>query len=117
ERGVVQASKLNMVASTGGPASELHPELLYRSDPIWSPDGKNLLFAGSDAKERVSAFNRYDWFVASLESGSVVKTGAWQALERQKLAPERPNQVAPLPGSRHLGRGADRVLRNSGRQP
>ena len=27
----------------------------------------------------------------------MVKTGAWQALERQKLAPERPNQVAPLP--------------------
>jgi Tol biopolymer transport system component/tRNA A-37 threonylcarbamoyl transferase component Bud32 len=98
-------SKLYIVASTGGPASELPRELLFRSDPIWSPDGKTVLFAGSDAKEVVSAFGRYDWFVASLESGSLVKTGAWQALEHQKLAPVTPIQVAPLPVPRVWAEG------------
>jgi Tol biopolymer transport system component len=110
------ASKLYIVASTGGPANEVHPELLFSSDPIWSPDGKNLLFAGSDGKEWGSAFKRYDWFVASLESGGLVKTGAWQALERQKGSGNADSSYAPT-GSGYLGRGAYRVLRGSGGQP
>jgi Tol biopolymer transport system component/tRNA A-37 threonylcarbamoyl transferase component Bud32 len=96
ERGV-SVSKVYIVASTGGPPIEVHRDLFMHTDPIWSPDGKYLLFAGSDAKERGAALSRYDWFVASLKSGSLVKTGAWRALERQKVAPARPNQVAPLP--------------------
>src|SRR5262249_16946960 len=82
-------SKQYVVASTGGPAREPHQGFHNRSDPIWSPDGKYLLFAGSDS----AAFGSYDWFVASLESGSLIKTGAWRALARQKLAPEVPNGV------------------------
>jgi len=97
--GLISLSKLYIVASTGGPARELRPELAWGSDAVWSPDGKSLLFASSDVKERGGRnWDRYDWWVASLDSGNLVKTGAMEALRRQRLAPQTPGDlVAPLP--------------------
>jgi hypothetical protein len=69
ERGLnpTSLSKLYIVASTGGPAKQICPDLTFAADAVWSPDGKSLLFASSDVKEfSLRRLDRYDWWVVSL---------------------------------------------------
>jgi serine/threonine protein kinase/Tol biopolymer transport system component len=44
--------------------------------PVWSPDGKFVLFAGAPVRDR----KKYDWWVAPLDGGPPVATGAARSL-------------------------------------
>ena len=84
DAGVIQQTpKIYIVAASGGPPRELQTGLPYGVLPIWSPDGKHLLFVGS--RER-SVFSRLDWWVAPLEGGGAMATGAAEVLQAQGFA-------------------------------
>jgi serine/threonine protein kinase/Tol biopolymer transport system component len=80
-----------------GPVVLTDPGLQARF-PVWSPDGKHLLFVGHEApQESISVpqagqLNRdaqtappgsYDWWVISARGGAAVPTGAFELLSRQ----------------------------------
>jgi Tol biopolymer transport system component len=74
--------KSYVVASGGGQPRQIRPDFFYVFDPIWSPDGKRLLFYG-----RPEANNSdYDWWVAPLDGSAAIRTGAFAVFQRQKLS-------------------------------
>ncbi len=67
---------------SGGPPRQFHPEFSSAAWPVWSPDGKHILFLG--LREPAPIPQEFvDWWVASLDSGPPVATGALPALHRQ----------------------------------
>ena len=86
-------SKIYLVASSGGPPRQLQPEFAYAFWPAWSPDGKHVVFLGV-RDERLFLTSRgimdstqkpWDWWVAPVQGGSAVPTGALGILGRQGL--------------------------------
>jgi Tol biopolymer transport system component len=74
-----------VVPATGGQPRELQPDFFSVSHPLWSSDGKNLLFRGiKDAQASYSGL--FDWWVTSLAGGPAVKTGANRVLTEHGFA-------------------------------
>jgi serine/threonine protein kinase/Tol biopolymer transport system component len=94
EQGGGQApGKLYVIPADSG-ATEMRPELPVARNPVWSPDGKSLLFECADS---VYAGRGYDWCVASADGKTMRKTGAVQVLQRQHLIPAEIGQLSELP--------------------
>jgi serine/threonine protein kinase/Tol biopolymer transport system component len=76
------SSEIYVVPASGGQAKALalHPATESARYPIWSPDGKYLLFSA-----RTSQQDPYDWWVASAETGAASRTGAFPVLEKAGL--------------------------------
>jgi hypothetical protein len=53
----------------------LQPDFVEVRSPIWTPDGKHVLFLGS----RDGTEADFDWWVEPLEGGAVARTGAYAA--------------------------------------
>ena len=79
---LVTASPMFLIASQGGPPMPFQPEFVVSSYagtgpvPVWSPDGTHVLFVGqrgADPKTR-------DWWVAPVDGGPAVSTGANRSL-------------------------------------
>jgi Tol biopolymer transport system component len=73
--------RMFVVPPDGGPPRAFQPE--FRTypmpgsvGPIWSPDGKSLLFCG----QRVGQPESEDWWVAPVAGGPAVSTGALRAI-------------------------------------
>jgi dipeptidyl aminopeptidase/acylaminoacyl peptidase len=67
----IQDSKIYFVAATGGQPRQLQPEFAYAAWPIWSPDGKHLLFTGSrETPPLAPPLKPYDWWVAPVDGGT-----------------------------------------------
>jgi Tol biopolymer transport system component/predicted Ser/Thr protein kinase len=86
-RGSTAPPKSYVVASGGGPPRQIRPDFFAVFNPIWSPDGKRLLFLGRP--EASTSGN--DWWVAPLDGGTAVRTGAFAVFQRQKLTPPIPS--------------------------
>jgi Tol biopolymer transport system component len=71
-----------VVASTGGVPRRLGAELDSAAFPIWSPDGKRLLFQGT----KRGPPQLLDWWLVPLDGGEIVQTGAIPALRQQGLS-------------------------------
>ena len=57
----------------------------YRAEaPVWSPDGRHLLFWAQRQRDAPPE-NNIDWYVAAIPGGSPVRTGARAALLREKF--------------------------------
>jgi Tol biopolymer transport system component len=75
-----------VISSRGGTPRPIRPEFSSAHHPLWSPDGRHLLFAGlhsgwiKDGPEP-----RADLWVTPLEGGEAVKTGVFPALNRLRL--------------------------------
>src|SRR5262249_7360115 len=74
-------TKIFVVPASGGEPRELRPDFASAQGPIWSPDGKKILFVGVreptamlPSQERI--FEAVDWWVTPLDGGPAVKTGA-----------------------------------------
>jgi eukaryotic-like serine/threonine-protein kinase len=77
----LRTAKVQIVSSTGGAPRELRIQIPWAASPAWSPDGKQLIFAGST---NPSGFE-FDWWVAPAEGGQAVKTGALADFQRAGL--------------------------------
>ncbi len=82
--------RIFLVAAAGGPPKPWQPPVSTASYPVWSPDGKYILFLGKE-----KAASRWpetaDWWVAPVDAGSVTPTGAIDVLGRTAFL----NFVAP----------------------
>jgi len=62
---------LQVVAASGGPVRRIAESFYSATSPVWSPDGKRILFEGAQEMGQ-----RSDWWIAPLEGGPAVPTGA-----------------------------------------
>jgi serine/threonine protein kinase/Tol biopolymer transport system component len=76
-------SKIYVIASTGGPPQQLQPEFPAARYPVWSADGKRVLFWGlRSSSDRAQT---EDWWVTSPTGGQAVQTQAFAAFRRERL--------------------------------
>ena len=77
------SAKIHVIGSGGGDSREIQPGFLLARSPVWSADGKYLLFLGC----RDSKTLEVDWWTTPLDSGQAVQTGAHALLTAYGLAP------------------------------
>jgi serine/threonine protein kinase len=90
------SNKIFIVPSNGGAPKQLAPEFESSLFPVWSPDGKHVLFLGANSTDAANASgaltganrpeNRSDWWVADIQSGATVRTGVLRELSKQGLS-------------------------------
>jgi len=74
-------AEIHVIESAGGEARAIQPGLAMARWPVWSPDGKSLLFLGTrDAK------SEWDWYTIGVDGGPAIATGANALLKRSGLA-------------------------------
>jgi len=56
------------IASSGGEPRRIQPEFPVARNPVWSPDGKRLLFTGTRAD------GIRDWWITEVDGGEAVRT-------------------------------------------
>ena len=83
-----------IVASEGGPPRAIRTHLASARYPIWSPDGRHLLFLGEENADQKT----HDWYVVPRDGGKAVKTGAVPALRAAGL-----RAAFPIPGAWQTG--------------
>jgi serine/threonine protein kinase len=71
--------RIFLVPAAGGPSREWLEGWGARSEPVWSPDGKRILFLGTRANAS-EYLEGADWWIAPVEGGPVVRTGAIKEL-------------------------------------
>ncbi len=74
-------TQVYIVAATGGTPRQVQPQFYGAHDAVWSSDGKHLLFWGQRSESSAP-----DWWVASVDGGEPVQTGAFAVFARQNLA-------------------------------
>jgi Tol biopolymer transport system component/DNA-binding winged helix-turn-helix (wHTH) protein len=84
------AGALEVVASSGGRPRTIAANFPSARYGIWSPSGQQVLFLGE--REREDAAGGLDWYLASLEGGAPVRTGALAVLRAAGVT------GVPIPG-------------------
>ena len=74
---------LFVVSATGGEPRQLQPEFYRAYHPIWSPDGKRLLFFGWRNSNDLAT---RDWWVTPAEGGEAIRTNAGAVLTKAKIS-------------------------------
>ncbi|MGH9201707.1 MAG: hypothetical protein ACRD2A_10795, partial [Vicinamibacterales bacterium] len=73
--------QIYVAPATGGPATPVAAGFYRAQSPVWSPDGRQLLFWGQRHRG-ASAEPNVDWYVAAVTGGAPVPVGARAALVR-----------------------------------
>jgi Tol biopolymer transport system component len=84
-----------VVPEAGGQPRRVGMNLTTARYPIWSPDGKHLLFKGYTSAKALDR-SAIDWWLASANGGDAVRTGAHEALAGAGL-PARTFARTPVP--------------------
>jgi eukaryotic-like serine/threonine-protein kinase len=90
--------------ATGGPARRIAEGFYAARGHIWSPDGRHLLFWGQRERDRPADGN-VDWYVAPVDGGPPIPTGARAALLAEKF-----ETFQGLPSSEAWVRKGDRIV-------
>lgn len=83
-------SKIYIVLFRGGNPRQLRPDFSDAHFPIFSPDGKSILFCGTRDTLQPKT-QGHDWWITPLDSGPVVKTGAFEVLSAYRASLVRPS--------------------------
>lgn len=75
-------TRLYVVDSAGGISKQLRPDFAGAVFPIWTPDGRHLLFFGNPDASKVETA---DWWVTPVDSGPAVRTGVIETMRSAKL--------------------------------
>ena len=76
---------LFVVPSIGGPSTRIADGFVSARNPIWSPDGRSILFIGRKSIDD-STSGAFDWWWTSLDTREAVPTGAYPLLTEKDLA-------------------------------
>ena len=76
------ATRVYVVAATGGEPRRLFSGFAVAFAPLWSADGTRLLFLGKQDSDGPP-----DWWIADANGGPAVQTGAHALIRRSGLAP------------------------------
>lgn len=80
----VASGEIWVMPASGGEPRRLRPEFSAAMNPIWTPDGRHILFLGYPAADFSSA--KMDWWVTAADgTGQAVSTEFKDALTQQKL--------------------------------
>ena len=93
-QGSYSGTQLYVVPSVGGEPRRLQTEFVAAASPIWTPDGKHLLFVGTERT------GNWDWWVVAIDGASLWPTGARKVFDRQGLSGGPPGPEAWLDGNR-----------------
>jgi serine/threonine protein kinase/Tol biopolymer transport system component len=104
--GVAEApgSRIYVAPSAGGPPTPVTAGFYLAQAPVWSEDGRHLLFWGQ--RDRGAApENNVDWYVATVPGGPIVRTDA-----RRRLVRERFEGFRGLPVPDAWAGGGNRII-------
>jgi len=82
---VAPSGKVYVVPASGGTPRQLQPDFADARYPIWSPGGNYLLFQGI-RNLAASSEEGPDWWVAPVDGGTAIKTGAFDSFRSQGLS-------------------------------
>ena len=74
-----------VIPSSGGTPRQIRPEFLVARWPVWSPDGRLIVFQGVAPGNSGNAFDRFDYWVTPLQGGKAESTGLLTRLRQAKL--------------------------------
>jgi Tol biopolymer transport system component len=89
------SNRIFIVPAHGGAPKQLVPQFESALFPVWSPDGKHVLFIGAGPSEAAARKNltganrpadRADWWVTDIATGTVMKTEVLAELRKQGLS-------------------------------
>jgi serine/threonine protein kinase len=81
--------KVFVMPAVGGAPTPIEPGFASAMYPIWSTDGKKVLFMGARDPKDIP-IQAQDWWMVPTTGGPAVKTGASEIYRRQGLGGERP---------------------------
>jgi Tol biopolymer transport system component len=81
---VPYVGKAFTVPAVGGPPTAIEPSFASARYPLWSSDGKRILFIGARIQDDIAASQ--DWWIASTNGEPSMKTGASDAFTRQRIS-------------------------------
>jgi Tol biopolymer transport system component len=73
-----------VVGARGGTPRPIQPDFLAGHHPIWSRDGKHLLFFGRPGRQHPARTDQ-DWWITPVEGGEAIRTGAITELIKLRL--------------------------------
>src|SRR5687767_9021255 len=74
--------RIYVAPAAGGPAAPMTADFYRAQAPVWSPDGRNLLFWGQRHRDAKPEDN-VDWYVTSIPGGTPALTSARRLLVRE----------------------------------
>jgi eukaryotic-like serine/threonine-protein kinase len=83
-RGGYTASEIYTMDANGGPPQRVEVGVAFAQAPVWSPDGKHLLFAGALHASTANPED-WDWWVYRLGGGQPVRTGVKSLLQQMGI--------------------------------
>lgn len=81
-----------VLPAAGGEPRRVQAGFFSASRPVWSPDGRRLLFRGARDSKAAEA-GHFDWWVSPLDHGPAVQTGGFEFLRQNKLAAMERSQL------------------------
>jgi len=82
-----------VVAAAGGQPVLVQPDFYTAAYPVWSSDGRHILFVG--ARTQPELVTDPDWWVASLTGGPAIQTGAVAIFRKQGITMDWASMVKP----------------------
>jgi eukaryotic-like serine/threonine-protein kinase len=77
-------SQIVVAPANGGPARKVAAGFYLARGPVWSPDGRALLFWGQRDRDAPPE-NNVDWYIAGMQGGAPRRTTAREALRRERF--------------------------------